>query len=178
MNTERKIWDSVPGNEWDDEQDLKEHPTWACDQTHSWPRLMPMEAWFWMKYMNAGYAYANEAICKPISTGALRRVRNGADYLCLVLIDDEEEIKRREVESRERILSLSASFPQWWEESKKELMDRYKQLRAFDLDAATNVELLDHFYDLVDTARKMWKIHFLGLITVINAWAVATASWT
>ena len=32
-----KIWDAVPGNEWDDDRDLKMYPTWACDMTHSWP---------------------------------------------------------------------------------------------------------------------------------------------
>jgi phosphohistidine swiveling domain-containing protein len=172
MNRSVKLWDAVPGNDWDEERELKEHPTWALDPTHSWPRLMPMEAWFWMKCMNQGYAYANEAICKPISTGALRRAKNGADYLTLVLVDDEAEVKKREIESRERILSLSASFPEWWDKSKKELVERYSFLKAFDPDNALNIELLDHLYDLEDIARKMWKIHFLGLITVINAWVL------
>jgi pyruvate,water dikinase len=131
---------------------------------------MAMEGWFWMKYMNYGYVYSVEQLCRPTARGALRRVRNGADYLCMIPITDEQEVKQREVKFRERILSLSADFPQWWQKSKQELMEMYDRLKSFDLDAASNMELLGHLYDLIDAARKMWVIHFLGLSTVSNAW--------
>lgn len=170
MSEQTKIWDSVPGNDWDDERDLKDHPTWAADLTHSWPRLMAMEGWFWMKCMNYGYVYSVEQLCRPTVRGALRRVRNGADYLCMIPITDEQEVKQREVKFREIILSLSADFPQWWQKSKQEMTEMYDRLKSFDLDAASNTELLGHLYDLIDTARKMWMIHFLGLSTVSNAW--------
>jgi pyruvate,water dikinase len=170
MNSGVKIWDAVPGNEWDEERDLKGYPTWPIDPTHSWPRLMAMEGWFWMKYMNYGAAFASELVSQPAMKGPLRRIRNGADYLAMIPITDEMEVKQREVICRERILSYSANFPEWWQKSKEKMMERYNQLKSFDLDTASDMELLDHLYDLCDTDRMMWKIHFLGLLIVGNAW--------
>lgn len=170
MNSEIKIWDAVPGAEWDDKRDLQKVTSWALDPTHSWPRLMPMEAWFWMKYMNNGFNYATEQLCQPNYKSMLRRVRKGADYMAMPRVPDENEIKQREAIFIERVLSYSANFPEWWEKSKEELMEQYGRLKAFDLESATNMELLDYFYDLCITADRMWKIHFFGLNTAANAW--------
>lgn len=165
-----KVWDAVPGYEFNAKHDLKKNPTWALDPTHSLPRLMPMEAWFWMKYMTQGVAYVYEKICKPTGSGVLRRVKNGADYLTCVTIKDEEEVKQREIESKKRVIAFSADLPQWWEKAKTELMEVYGEIRSFDLETASNIELLDHMYDLMAVARKMWRIHWMGLITGTNAW--------
>jgi pyruvate,water dikinase len=167
-----KIWDAVPGNEWDEERELKEQPTWAADLSHSWPRLMAMEGWFWMKYMNAEYAYWSERLCKPTVRGALRRIRNGADYVSFIPIRDEEEVKRREVKFKENVITLCSDFAQWWQKAKEELIAKYNELKGFDLETASNTELLNHLYDLMDTARRAWWVHWRGLLTVSNAWVL------
>jgi len=167
-----RLWDYNPGYDWDEEHDLKDHPTWICDQVHSWPRLMPMDAWFWERYCTYGDVYGYDLICLPRVKGMIRRVRNGADYLAFKVISDEKEVEQREIKFKETVLSLSTEFPQWWPRAKEELMEMFTRLKKVDLDAASNIELLDHLYDLMDLDRRVWKIHSKGLKTVIAAWSL------
>lgn len=172
MSGETKLWDAVPGNDWIDERDLKNHPTWLLDQTHSTPRLMPMEAWFWSKYMTYGGTRAMEELSMPAVKGSLRRIKNGCDYLCFIPVTEEAELMQRASVHKKQVLKYASNFPQWWEESKEKMLVWYRDLLKFDLEAATHTELLGHLYDLMETSRKMWDIHFMGLRTVSEAWVL------
>ena len=172
MSDKKTLWDATPGGDWLDEKDLERHPTWLLDLTHSIPRLMPMEGWFWNKYMNYGATLAMEELSMPAVKGSLRRVKNGCDYLCFIPVTDKEEMEHRASIHRAQVLKYASGFPHWWDESKEEMLRWYKDLLEFDLDGATNTQLLGHLYDLMETSRKMWEIHFLGLRTVSEAWVM------
>jgi pyruvate, water dikinase len=172
MSEKLALWDAVPGGDWLDEKELERHPTWLLDLTHSIPRLMPMEGWFWNKFMNYGATLAMEELSMPAVKGMLRRVKNGCDYLCFIPITDKEEMMQRASVHKEQVLKYAGSFPKWWDESKRKLLHMYKAHLDLDLVAATNTQLLGHLYDLMATSRKMWEIHFLGLRTVSEAWVM------
>lgn len=178
MSEKITLWDAVPGGDWLNETELEKHPTWLLDLTHSIPRLMPMEGWFWNKFMNYGATLAMEELSMPAVKGMLRRVKNGCDYLCFIPITDKEEMMQRASIHREQVLKYASIFPQWWDESKDKLMRWYKQLLDFDLKGTTNTQLLGHLYDLMETSRKMWEIHFLGLRTVSEAWVMLEGLFT
>jgi len=172
MSGKINLWDAVPGNDWFDDKDLENHPTWLLDLTHSIPRLTPMEGWFWSKYMNYGGTRAMEELSMPAVKGLLRRIKNGCDYLCFIPVTEEAELMQRASVHREQVLKYSSNFPQWWDESKQKMLQWYQELLEFDLEAATHTELLGHLYDLMETSRKMWEIHFIGLRTVSEAWVL------
>ena len=163
MSGKINLWDAVPGNDWFDDKDLENHPTWLLDLTHSIPRLTPMEGWFWSKYMTYGGTRAMEELSMPAVKGSLRRIKNGCDYLCFIPVTDEAELMQRASAHRKQVLKYASNFPQWWEDSKQKMLQWYQELLELDLEAAAHTELLGHLYDLIETSRKMWEIHFIGL---------------
>ncbi len=64
--TERvKLWDSVPGFDFNKEVDLPEMNSWFFDGTHSVPLLTPMYSWFWIRHCGYGSQYACETLSMP-----------------------------------------------------------------------------------------------------------------
>ena len=45
-----RLWDSVPGFDFNEEVDLAHISSYFFDGTHSVPLLTPMYSWFWIRY--------------------------------------------------------------------------------------------------------------------------------
>ncbi len=60
-----RLWDSVPGFDFDKEVDLPEMNSWFFDGTHSVPLLTPMYSWFWIRHCGYGSQYACETLSMP-----------------------------------------------------------------------------------------------------------------
>ena len=154
-----KVYDVVPGLEFDPEHDLEQSPAWFLDGTHSVPPWTPMFGWFWINFCRHGMQYGAEKLSLPTVKGWDWRFLNGGGYLTLLLVHSEEEKQRREAEFRKAILPFIEDYDGLWKGFVDEILARYENLKALDLDKASNIELLDNFEETINTCRRMWEIH-------------------
>ncbi len=158
-----KLWDSVPGFDFNKEVDLPEINSWFFDGTHSVPLLTPMYSWFWIRHCGYGSQYAAETLSMPRYKGFALRDVEGSDYIAMRIVKDEEEIRKRTAKFKEALVPWIEDFDGVWGAQREELLTLYEKLKAVDLDKATNIELMHHLWDMISTHRRMWEIHFLGM---------------
>jgi pyruvate,water dikinase len=167
-----KLWDAVPGYDFNEEVDIPELHTYFHDAVHSVPRWTPMFSWFWTRYCGYASQYGCETLSIPRSKGWTERDKDGASYLAMHIVRDEAEIEKRTVKFKEALVPWIEDFDGMWEGYKNELMTIYGRLRALDVDKATNIELNHHLWDLISAYRRMWEIHFLGIYVSYSAVAL------
>jgi pyruvate,water dikinase len=165
-----KMYDVVPGLEFDPERDLEQSPAWFLDATHSVPPWTPMFGWFWVNFCRHGMQWGAEKLSLPTVKGWDWRFMNGGGYLTLLLVKSEEEKQRREVEFRKAILPFIQDYDGLWGGFVKEMLGRYEELKSLDVDKATNIELLDNFEQTIDTCRRMWEIHMYMMYGTYTAY--------
>jgi len=164
-----KVYDVVPGFEFDPERDFEQSPAWFLDGTHSVPPWTPMFGWFWINFCRHGLQYGAEQLSLPTVKGWDWRFHNGGGYLTLLLVKSEEEKRRREEEFKKRIVPFIDDFDGMWAKWREEILARYEALKI-DLDSASNVELLANFEETINTCRRMWEIHMHALYGVYTAY--------
>jgi phosphohistidine swiveling domain-containing protein len=154
-----KIYDCVPGLEFDESLDFQISPAWFLDGTHSVPPWTPMFGWFWINFCRHGMQYGAEKLSLPTVKGWDWRFKDGGAYLCLLLVKTEEERKQREARFREAIKPFIDDFDGMWNGFKGELLALYEPVKTVDLDKATNTEQLETFEKIIAACRRMWEIH-------------------
>lgn len=167
-----KLWDAVPGYDFNEEIDVPEMHSYFHDGVHSVPRLTPMYSWFYGRYNPFGSQYACEMLSIPKCKGWSQKIKDGSTYVAMHIIRDEAEVERRRAKFKEALIPWIKDFDGLWEGYKKELMTIYNQLKSLDLDKATNIELLHHLWDMISAYRRMWEIHFLGMYVSMSAIAL------
>ncbi|MDQ7782082.1 MAG: PEP-utilizing enzyme [Desulfomonilaceae bacterium] len=165
-----KMYDVVPGLEFDPERDLEQSPAWFLDATHSVPPWTPMFGWFWVNFCRHGMQWGAEKLSLPTVKGWDWRFMRGGGYLTLLLVKSEEEKRRREVEFRKAILPFIQDYDGLWGGFIKEILGRYDNLKSLDIDTASNIELLDNFEETIDTCRRMWEIHMYMMYGTYTAY--------
>jgi phosphohistidine swiveling domain-containing protein len=164
-----KIYDAVPGLEFDEERDLEKSPAWFLDATHSVPPWTPMFGWFWINFCRHGMQYGAEKLSLPTVKGWDWRFKDGGGYLTLNLVTSEEERKAREVKFREGIRPFIEDYDKLWGDYVEEMLGYYDKLRLCDVDNASNTELLQNFEDTISVCRRMWEIHMHMMYGVYTA---------
>ncbi|MGD8227373.1 MAG: PEP-utilizing enzyme [Desulfobacteraceae bacterium] len=164
-----KIYDVVPGFEFDEKIDLEKSPAWFLDATHSVPPWTPMFGWFWINFCRHGMQYGAEKLSLPTVKGWDWRFKDGGGYLTLNLVTDEAERNEREARFREAIRPLIEDYDNLWGGYVDEMMGHYEKLRSCDVDTATNTELLQNFEDTINVCRRMWEIHMHMMYGVYTA---------
>jgi phosphohistidine swiveling domain-containing protein len=164
-----KIYDVVPGLEFDEKVDLEKSPAWFLDATHSVPPWTPMFGWFWINFCRHGMQYGAEKLSLPTVKGWDWRFKNGGGYLTLNLVTSEEERKEREAKFREAIRPFIDDFEKLWGGFVDEMMDIYNKLRSCDVEMASNTELLQNFEETIDACRRMWEVHMYMMYGVYTA---------
>lgn len=167
-----KVYDVVPGLEFDPERDLEQSPAWFLDATHSVPPWTPMFGWFWINFCRHGMQWGAEKLSLPTVKGWDWRFLNGGGYLTLLLVKSEEEKQRREVEFKKAILPFIQDYDGLWNGFVKEILGRYENLKKLETDKATNIELLDNFEETIDTCRRMWEIHMYMMYGTYTAYSL------
>ena len=167
-----KLWDAVPGYDFNEEIDVPEMHSWLHDGVHSVPRLTPMFSWLYGRANPLGSQYACETLSVPRSKGWAQKIKDGSTYVAMHIVRDEAEIEKRTARFKEAMIPWIEDFDGKWEGQKNELMDIYGKLKSLDLDKATNIDLLHHLWDMVAANRRMWEIHFLGLYVAMSAYAL------
>ena len=165
-----KVYDVVPGLEFDPERDFEQSPAWFLDGTHSIPPWTPMFGWFWINFCRHGMQYGAEKLSLPTVKGWDWRFMKGGGYLTLLLVKSEEEKQRREERFRKAILPFIEDYEGLWGGFIKEILERYENLKALKLDEATNIELLDNFEETINTCRRMWEIHMYMMYGTYTAY--------
>jgi hypothetical protein len=165
-----KVYDVVPGLEFDPERDFEQSPAWFLDGTHSVPPWTPMFGWFWINFCRHGMQYGAEKLSLPTVKGWDWRFMNGGGYLTLLLVKSEEEKQRREVRFRKAILPFIEDYDGLWNGFVDEILGHYEKLKALDLEQATNIELLDNFEETINTCRRMWEIHMYRMYGTYTAY--------
>lgn len=154
-----KLYDVVPGFEFDEKYDLEQSPAWFLDATHSVPPWTPMFGWFWINFCRHGMQYGAETLSLPTVKGWDWRFKDGGGYLCLLMVDSDKEKGEREKKFREAIRPFVENYDGLWGGYVKEILKRYENLKTLDLETATNIQLLENFEETIDTSRRMWEIH-------------------
>ncbi|MFH0825979.1 MAG: PEP-utilizing enzyme [Pseudomonadota bacterium] len=165
-----KVYDVVPGLEFDPERDLAQSPAWFLDATHSVPPWTPMFGWFWINFCRHGMQWGAEKLSLPTVHGWDWRFHKGGGYLTLLLVKSEEEKQRREVEFRKAILPFIQDYDGLWNGFVKEILERYENLKKLDLGIASNIDLLANFEETIDTCRRMWEIHMYMMYGTYTAY--------
>jgi phosphohistidine swiveling domain-containing protein len=164
-----KVYDVVPGLEFDEKIDLEKSPAWFLDATHSVPPWTPMFGWFWINFCRHGMQYGAEKLSIPTVKGWDWRFKDGGGYLTLNLVTSEEERKEREAKFRQAIRPFVEDYDRLWGDYVNEMLDHYKKLRACDVDTAQNADLLQNFEDTINVCRRMWEIHMHMMYGVYTA---------
>ena len=164
-----KIYDVVPGLEFDEKIDLEKSPAWFLDATHSVPPWTPIFGWFWINFCRHGMLYGAETLSLPTVKGWDWRFKDGGGYLTLNLVMDEEERKARESKFREAIRPFIEDYDNLWGGYVNEMLGHYKKLKECDVDTASNVELLQNFEDTINVCRRMWEVHMHMMYGVYTA---------
>lgn len=154
-----KIYDAVPGLEFDEKVDLEKSPAWFLDATHSVPPWTPMFGWFWVNFCRHGMQYGAEKLSLPTVKGWDWRFKDGGGYLTLNLVMDEKERKEREVKFKKAIRPFIDDYDNLWGDYVNEMLGHYERLKSCDVDTASNAELLANFEDTINVCRRMWEIH-------------------
>ncbi len=167
-----KIYDCVPGFEFDESVDFEISPCWFLDATHSVPPWTPMFGWFWIHFCRHGMQYGAEKLSLPTVKGWDWRFKDGGGYLALLIVKDPEERKAREERFRVAIRPFLEDFSGLWRGFVDEMVGRYEKLKALNLDTATNTELLENFEDMIATCKRMWEIHMYLMYGVYTAFVL------
>ena len=173
--SEHRIWDAVPGYDFNEEIDLAEIPSWFIDGAHSTPPMTTMCGYQWVKFCGHGMKYALNELSVPTCKGWDLRFHNGAIYCGLHIVRDEKEIAERAVKFRHALRPWIEDWDNLWAGCKKELLEIYARLKALDVDTASNLQLCYHNYDLMNAYRRMWEIHHMGMYSSHNAWMLLEA---
>jgi pyruvate, water dikinase len=154
-----KMYDCVPGLEFDESLDFQVSPAWFLDGTHSVPPWTPMFGWFWINFCRHGMQYGAEKLSLPTVKGWDWRFKDGGAYLALLLVKTPEERTEREARFREAIKPFIDDFEGIWHGCRDELLALYEPIKTIDLEKATNIDLLETFEKVINAARRMWEIH-------------------
>lgn len=158
-----KLWDAIPGFDFNEEIDLPELNSWFFDGTHSVPLLTPMYAWFWIRHCSHGSAYSCEKLSTPRYKGFALRDVEGATYIAMRIVTDEAEIAERTEKFKEALIPWIEDFDGIWAKQREELVSMYDKLKTVDLDEASDIDLIHHLWDIISVNRRMWEIHFQGM---------------
>ncbi len=156
--------------EFNEELDLQHHKAWFLDGTHSVPPWTPMFAWSWINFCRHGMQWGAEKLSLPTCKGWDWRLKNGGGYLALLIVDDPEEIKAREIKFREQLVPFIENYEELYEGFNNELIERYEVLKPFDVDTSSNIDLLEHFDALIDVNKRMWEIHMYLMYLVFGVY--------
>ena len=167
-----KVYDCVPGLEFDESVDFNISPAWFQDATHSVPPWTPMFGWFWINFCRHGMQYGAEKLSLPTVKGWDWRFKDGGGYLALLIVKDPEERKAREERFKVAIKPFIEDFSGMWKGFVNEIVGKYDNLKKLNLDTATNIELLENFEETINVCRRMWEIHMYMMYGVYTAFVL------
>jgi phosphohistidine swiveling domain-containing protein len=148
-----------PIHDFDEEFDLKYYPGWVLGTQWFPPPFVPLFVDLHNTWGDYGMQFAPCSLSDPRTKGWVPRIRNGALYLT-VAEPTEEEKKQLEPLWREKMQKILQDPWIVWEERKRNLKERLHGYAAFDLKNATDVALVDHWYEAWHYCKYVEECHF------------------
>jgi phosphohistidine swiveling domain-containing protein len=167
---EQKLWNIVPGYDFNKEIDMADAPSWFLDEIHR--GQTPLSLWFWVKYCCNGFRQVAETLSIPTFKGFELRLKRDGDYGHPHIVSDKEEIRAREVKFRAALKPWIENFDGLWGTRKEELLDIYSRLKDVDVEQASNIDLYHHHYDLARAYQRVLEIHFEGFYASYYGWII------
>ncbi len=113
---------------------------------------------------------AGEELQLPPNRGITILMKNGLGYFCGVLVKDKEEVAKREETFRKIMMKVMRDPIQYWAGFKKEMQVNLDYVKNFDLEKATDLELVEHMEKTWAIAERHLKIHFLVMYPFLAAY--------
>ena len=150
--------------EWDDPADANLSLT--QDKQHMASPMTPFSGWVHQNYWAAGASAGIGALSQPLMAD-VRRI-NGYYYVSFhpnVPPEQMEEAGHRAEEG------LKAAMPvfvdRWANEWEPEVRKYHESWESFDLQGASDAELIEHFKWTIETYQRLWHIHMEGLLPAL-----------
>lgn len=150
-------------NEYDEERDLYKIDFWPLNGVHSIPVWTPAYAWTWYHHWCPGVRWAAEKLSLPNEKGFAAVQRDGVAYQSPIIITDEAIKKQREPAFREKITPWIEDYDKEWGKTVAEMQGYYDRLDPVDVTSLSNVDLWDHFDDILKLNWRMIQLHFLAM---------------
>lgn len=161
-----------PGKELDTEEDIKTFSSFFRNVVHSVPPRSPLFAYHGSRGIAHGLQSASAKMCIPGSKGVEYRHYMGGLYLTLLIVRDEEERRKREVEFQKRMAFWFDNFEELWEKGKVELLKGAQEIRSFDFENATPLGLIEWIYSAYTKYLQMWDYHMEYMYPSFSAFLV------
>lgn len=115
---------------------------------------------------------AGEELQLPPNRGLTVLTKNGLAYFCGVLVKDKEEVAKREKMFQKIMMKVMQDPIRYWAGFKKEMQVNLDYLHNFDLEKATNLELVEHMEKTWTIAERHLKTHFQVMYPFLVAYVM------
>ena len=151
--------------DFNEELDLKNYKVWVQGSKWYPPPWVPLFVDLHYSYGKYGMQYGPGKMSDPNTKGWDWRFYKGAIYFTPILTTEEEK-QQREPIWRERMRPILEDPFGFWSNIKKEMRERYKEILAFDLRGATDVELCDQWLNVWHFDKRIQEVHFYPMYAI------------
>jgi pyruvate,water dikinase len=141
------------------DEEIERYTVWVADIAHAYPAQSPLLAYLRDTGVTDGCGYGAENLFCPETKGLEWRLVDGMAYVT-VREPRPEEVSEREKVFRQKITPYVENWDEMWNEVIAEWSARVKSLQEFDVEHATNGELLKYFYEFLSFWYENWFKHF------------------
>lgn len=142
------------------ETDFDKSIFWFRDDLHQPYAISPMGMTTIQVHHAWAYHVASDETKLPPSKGAHVKIYRGRVYLGFALIDDPEEIQRREPEFGKLIEYCLDNWTEYYQRYIGEVIKNLDTLNGVDTDKLILPHLLEHLLRAERLNRRNWEIHF------------------
>ncbi|MBW2030267.1 MAG: hypothetical protein JRJ31_14490 [Deltaproteobacteria bacterium] len=134
---------------------------WFRDDLHQPYAISPMGMTTLQAHHAWGYHVAAEETKLPSSKGGHVKIHKGRVYIGFALIDDPEEIKKREPEFGKLVEYCIDHWDEYYQKYIQEVISNLDTLNCVDADKLILPHLLEHLKRAERINRRNWEIHFM-----------------
>jgi pyruvate,water dikinase len=143
------------------ETDFDKSIFWFRDDLHQPYAISPMGMSTIQAHHAWGYHVAAEETKLPPSKGGHVKIYKGRVYIGFALIDDPEEIGKREPEFGKLVEYCVDNWEDYYQKYIKEVISNLDTLNGVDTDKLIFPHLLEHLRRAERLNRRNWEIHFI-----------------
>ena len=134
---------------------------WFRDDLHQPYAISPMGMTTVQAHHSWGYHVAADATKLPSSKGGHVKIHNGRVYIGFALIEDPEEIRKREPEFGKLVEYCTDHWDEYYQKHISEVIANLDTLNGVDPDKLILPHLLEHVKRAEKLDRRNWEIHFM-----------------
>ena len=151
--------------EWDPPEQAQRF--WERETMHMPGQSTTLDDSLCRRWVDAGFNAACEDYSMPVRNAYLRV--NSYVYQSIAPVSfDPAELERLGQEAQKRLgAELGTQLARWENERLPEIKELLDRWRSFDLEGASDAELVGHLHDTIAWSERAWHIHFLTVFPVL-----------